>query len=102
MDRKSNPYTKPPSGPIRGKLIGFKVAGYLDQPYCLAVVTKGWQVRKCWRRTEYTRRCDGRWITRRSNPIILTSSLSPAKCLPPTSSNTSTRYLFPSIRLILN
>ena len=44
MDRKSNPYTKPPSGPIRGKLIGFKVAGYLDQPYCLAVVTKGWQV----------------------------------------------------------
>jgi hypothetical protein len=53
MDRKSNPCTKPPSRPIRGKLIGFKVADYLDQPYCPAVVTKGGHVRKCWRRTEY-------------------------------------------------
>jgi hypothetical protein len=44
MDRKSNPYTKPPSRPIRDKLIGFRVASYLDQPHCLAVVTKGWQV----------------------------------------------------------
>ena len=100
-NKKSNPCTKPPSGTIRGKLIGFKVAGCLDQPHCLAVVTKGWQVPQCWRRTEYTRRCDGQWITRRSNPIFLTSSQSPAKCLPPTPSNTSARYLFPSIRLIL-
>jgi hypothetical protein len=26
---------------MSGKLLGFKVAGYLDQPYCLAVITKG-------------------------------------------------------------
>jgi hypothetical protein len=35
-----------------------------------------------------------------SSPIILTSLPSCAKCLALTSSNTSTRHLFPSIRLI--
>jgi hypothetical protein len=54
MERKSNPYAKPPWGPIAGKLIGFTFAGCLDQLYCLAAVTKDWHVRKCWRRTEYT------------------------------------------------
>jgi hypothetical protein len=99
-DKKSNPDTKPPPAWTRGKLIGFKLPGYSHQPYRLAVVTRVWQVRKYWRGTDYTRTCDGQWITQRISLIILKSSPSPAKYLPSTSSITSV-YLFPSIRLIL-
>jgi hypothetical protein len=56
-DKKSNPYTKPQLGPIRGKLSGFKVAGCSDQPYCLTVVIKGWHVPQTLARTESTKRC---------------------------------------------
>ena len=43
-DKKSNPNAKLLAGPISGKLSDFKAAGDSDRPYCLAVVTKGWQV----------------------------------------------------------